>query len=373
MPTVRRRTVLAGAAGVAASTVAADVLAPAQAAAPTHPLMGGPAARLAACPTPTPKLPMPVTRYPNVLVTGDAGSGTATQAAVAAAARKLGETIPIHLAVGLGDNVYEFGVTGTCDDDFKTKFEQPNAGIDVPWLMVQGNHDNSSFLIPGDGGDLTRGDHEVAYHQYSAKWFMPARYYSATIRTPMTTPLAQFIVLDENPVTSYAPQLNPYWWPRGPFMTAQREWLRQQLATSNARWKFVLAHHPYKNNGKHGEAGSYDGITFLDPASGRYFKELIEQDVLGKADYLLAGHDHSLQHLDLGPEMKGTGMIVSGAAGKVSGASATTRPNPAHWENYDKAGFFLLQPRADKLVVKAYTVNVATATATLAHSRTIAR
>lgn len=373
MPTVRRRTVLAGAAGVAASTVAPDVPAPAQATAPAHPLMGGPAARLAACPTPTAKLPMPVTRYPNVLVTGDAGSGTATQAAVAAAARKLGETVPIHIAVGLGDNVYEFGVTGTCDDDFKTKFEQPNAGIDVPWLMVQGNHDNSSFLIPGDGGDLTRGDHEVAYHQYSAKWYMPARYYSATIRTPMTTPLAQFIVLDENPVTSYVPQLNPYWWPRGPFMTAQREWLRSQLATSNARWKFVLAHHPYKNNGKHGEAGSYDGITFLDPASGRYFKELIEQDVLGKADYLLAGHDHSLQHLELGPEMKGTGMIVSGAAGKVSGASATTRPNQAHWENYDKAGFFLLQPRAEKLVIKAYTVNVATATATLAHSRTIAR
>ncbi|WP_154402756.1 hypothetical protein [Nocardioides speluncae] len=184
MPTVPRRTVLAGAAGLAAASVAADVLAPAHAAATTHPLMGGPAARLAACPVPTPKLPMPVTRYPNVLVTGDAGSGTATQTAVAAAARKLSQTIPIHLAVGLGDNVYEFGVTGTCDDDFKAKFEQPNAGIDVPWLMVQGNHDNSSFLIPGDGGDLTRGDHEVAYHQYSAKWFMPARYYSATIPDP---------------------------------------------------------------------------------------------------------------------------------------------------------------------------------------------
>lgn len=357
LPTTTRRGLLAGAGAAVTATVAFD---PSAAEAAT-----------AGCPQPTSKLPMPKTRQLNVLVTGDAGSGTNIQYAVAKAARKLSRTTPIHLAIGLGDNVYEFGVTGTCDDDFITKFEQPNAGIDVPWMMVQGNHDNSSILIPGDAGDLTRGNHEVAYHRFSSRWYMPARYYGVSLPPRARSPLADFIVLDDNPVTAYLPQLNPYYSLQGKFMRDQRAWLRERLASTGARWTFVLSHHPYKNNGEHGEAGNYDGVWFLDPVSGRHFKWMIEEDVLGKADFLLAGHDHSLQHLDLGNARgRRTDQIVSGAAGKIGGKSARTRPNKALFETYDKAGFFLLKVRDDRVEVEAYTVNVATATATLAYRNT---
>lgn len=333
------------------------------------------------------KLPMPATRNLNVLLTGDAGTGDAKQRTVAQAARAVAEREELSLAVGLGDNIYEFGVTGACDEDFHTKFEEPNAGIDVPWLMVQGNHDNS-LLVPGDGGLLVRGDYEVAYHRHSARWYMPDRYYSVALPAGSARPVVEFFVLDDNPVTSYMFQLDPYYSYNGPFMRAQRAWLREKLAASQATWKFVLSHHPYRNNGAHGEAGSYDGISFLDDiggglfdpidyASGKHFKTWVEDDILGRVDYLLAGHDHSQQILDTAGSARGTQQIVCGASAKVGSSTAigegANDRNKAFWQDYTKPGFMLLKIRDAMLTVDAYTVDLASGKAELAYRQSKAR
>ncbi|MGW5318239.1 metallophosphoesterase [Nocardia thailandica] len=296
-----------------------------------------------------------------VLVTGDAGTGTRTQWAVAEAARALHRADPFGLALGLGDNIYESGPTGTTDPQFAEKFENPNAGLDIPWVMVLGNHDNSSVL-PGDGGWLLRGDDEVRYHGASPRWWMPSRYYS--VRLPDPDPIVEFFVLDLNPLAAYIPPVfSPYWSVDGQFMNEQRAWLDAALADSPAPWKIVCTHHPYLNNGPHGDAGRYEGLP-IDPINGVHVRRFFEDHVLGRAHLILSGHDHSLQVLEPTPEAKGTRQIVSGAAAKTIGATPRTLPADAHpalFQTYHQLGFLTLDLTPGAVEAAVHTVDPGTA------------
>ncbi|MFF5446489.1 metallophosphoesterase [Streptomyces sp. NPDC012888] len=305
-----------------------------------------------------------------VLVTGDAGTGTAEQYAVAAAARDVCAAEGVGLAVGLGDNLYENGPEDAGDPEFTEKFEGPNAGIDVPWLMVLGNHDCSG-LIPGSGGRPARGDHEVAYSARSPRWYMPARHYSVALPSARAdgAPLVEFFALDTNPVASTVAQTDPHYHWNGPYMRGQRDWLDRALGASRATWKVVLGHHPYVNNGKHGSAGSYDGFTVGHYTSGVHLRELYEEVVCGRADLILSGHDHTMQVLEPTPRSRGTRQIVCGAAGK-SGDGRRYGSHPARWQDFAARGFMVLGVSAAACSVDVYTVDTRTRTAHLAHTAT---
>ncbi|QKW10272.1 metallophosphoesterase [Streptomyces sp. NA04227] len=299
-----------------------------------------------------------------VLVTGDAGTGAEEQYAVAAAAKEICREQEIGLALGLGDNIYENGPESDDDSEFGEKFETPNTGIDIPWLMVLGNHDCSG-LIPGSGGDPSRGDREVAYARTSPRWYMPSRYYNVALG-PEESPLVEFFALDSNPVASYVMQLDPYYQWDGQYMREQREWLDASLSRSRARWKIVLSHHPYLNNGKHGSAGSYDGFTIGHYTSGVHLKELYEEVVCGRADMIMSGHDHTLQILEPTVRTSGTRPIVCGAAAK-SGDGKAHFGHPAAWQNFSDRGFMVLKVTGAAMTLEAYTVDLATRKARLAH------
>ncbi|MFI6871102.1 metallophosphoesterase [Nocardia sp. NPDC050406] len=306
-----------------------------------------------------------------VLVTGDAGTGARPQWQVADAARALHARAPFSLALGLGDNVYESGPWADDDAQFAAKFEDPNHGLDFPWLMVQGNHDNSSVL-PGDGGWLLRGDHEVAYHGRSARWYMPARYYS--VRVPRERPIVEFFVLDLNPIAAYLPPLfAPYWAADGQFMSEQAAWLDRALAESPATWKIACTHHPYRNNGPHGNAGNYEGLN-IEPINGIHVKRFFEDHVLGRCQFVLSGHDHSLQVLEPDVDCKGTRQLISGAAAKsVSGEHARGQaPTPALYENYRDLGFMVLDLTPSAVEVGVVTVDLASGAHTTAFQRRLA-
>ncbi|MFE0174618.1 metallophosphoesterase [Streptomyces sp. NPDC059002] len=357
MRALRRRSVLGG---VVAGAAALAVL-PGQT----------PAAAVARTQEPG-KFPLPT--GPNrageyaVLLTGDAGTGEEAQHAVAAAAREVCRAQGVRLAVGLGDNIYENGPESDHDSEFRTKFEDPNSGLDMPWLMVLGNHDCSG-LIPGSGGDPSRGDREVSYARNSPRWYMPSRYYNVALPSAEHghgDPLVEFFALDTNPVTSYVVQVDPHYWWNGPYMREQRAWLDGALKASRARWKIVLGHHPYLNNGKHGSAGSYDGFVIGNYTSGIHLKELYEEVVCGRADLILSGHDHTLQILEPTARTGGTRQIVCGAAAKAGDGKAHFG-HPSTWQNFADHGFMLLKVSDRAMTVEAYTVDVATRKASLAH------
>ncbi|MFI1918275.1 metallophosphoesterase [Nocardia sp. NPDC020380] len=311
------------------------------------------------------KFPMPTTADIRVLITGDAGTGEAGQRVVAAAAKQICRAEGVGLAVGLGDNIYEFGADSDDDDEFSTKFEQPNAGIDVPWLMVLGNHDCSG-IFPGSGGNPSKGDHQVAYHQRSARWYMPSRYYQVALPAA-GNPLVEFFALDTVPVSSTVMQTDPRYAWNGPYMRDQRQWLDRSLAASGATWKIVLTHHPYRNNGVHGNAGAYEGVTIGDYMSGIHLKELFEEVVCGRADYILSGHDHTLQILDTAGTARGTQQIVCGAAAKHDdGGSNIT--NQSFWQDFSSLGFMIAKIRRDAVTLDAYTVDTATGTPSKAYT-----
>ncbi len=352
----RRRTLLGGVmAGAAALAV----------------LPGGTRAQAAAAAAPTGKFPLPTGPGRSgeyaVLLTGDAGTGEEAQHAVAAAAREICRAQGVGLAVGLGDNLYENGPESADDSEFRTKFEEPNSGVDVPWLMVLGNHDCSG-LIPGSGGDPSRGDREVSYAKGSPRWYMPSRYYNVALPAHgRGEPLVEFFAIDTNPVSSYVAQLDPYYRWNGPYMREQRRWLDGALKASRARWKIVLGHHPYLNNGKHGSAGSYEGFVIGHYTSGIHLKELYEEVVCGRADLILSGHDHTLQILEPTTRTGGTRQIVCGAASKAGDGKAHFG-YPATWQNFSDHGFMVLKVSERAMTVDAYTVDIATRRARLAHS-----
>ncbi|UKY53880.1 metallophosphoesterase [Streptomyces inhibens] len=350
---VNRRTLLGGAmAGAALAVLPSQAQTPAAAA----PRLGSPGA-------------FPFPEHPNgkgefsVLITGDAGTGDEAQYAVAAAARDICQTEHVGLAVGLGDNIYENGPESDDDSEFQDKFEKPNSGIDVPWLMLLGNHDCSG-LIPGSGGDPSRGDREVAYAKTSRRWYMPSRYYSVPL--PAADPLVEFFAIDTIPWSSYVAQLDPYYRWDGPYMREQRSWLDGALRASRARWKVVLSHHPYLNNGKHGSAGSYDGFEIGNYTSGVHLKDMYEKVVCGRADLILSGHDHTLQILEPTARTGGTRQVVCGASAKTEDGKAHFG-HPAAWQNFSDHGFMVLKVSGARLTIDAYTVDVATRKATLQH------
>ncbi|UQA91738.1 metallophosphoesterase [Streptomyces halobius] len=352
---VNRRTLLGGAvAGAALAALPWGAEVPASAGAAPRP--GAPDA-------------FPFPQHPNgngefsVLITGDAGTGDEAQYAVAAAARDVCRAEQVGLAVGLGDNIYENGPESDDDSEFQDKFEKPNTGIDVPWLMVLGNHDCSG-LIPGSGGDPSRGDREVAYAKTSRRWYMPSRYYSVPL--PAADPLVEFFAIDSIPWSSYVAQVDPYYQWDGPYMREQRSWLDGALKASRARWKIVISHHPYLNNGKHGSAGSYDGFEVGHYTSGVHLKEMYEQVVCGRADLILSGHDHTLQVLEPTARTGGTRQVVCGASAKTGDGKAHFS-HPAAWQNLSDNGFMVLKVAGARLTIAAYTVDVATRKATLAH------
>ncbi|MFF2083492.1 metallophosphoesterase [Nocardia sp. NPDC058176] len=353
---IGRREVLAGTAGVLAGLTLVG-LTPA-----------------AAVPAEVPKFQPKAGRNVRVLITGDAGTGTRTQWAVADAAREFHAREPFSLAVGLGDNIYESGPDGPDDIQFATKFEDPNAGLDFPWAMVLGNHDTSA-IFPGDGGWLARGNHEVAYHAKSSRWWMPSRYYS--VRVPEENPVVEFFVLDINPLAAYIPPLlDPYWAVDGPYMNEQRAWLDRALAESPAEWKIACTHQPYLSNGPHGDAGNYENLP-IEPINGVHAKRFFEDHVLGKVSFLLSGHDHTLQALEPTTASKGTRQIVSGAAGKTArghgpASGSSDSGHPALVDIQDELGFMVMDLTPGSANLRVVTVDLASGAGTVVFDRRLA-
>ena len=128
-------------------------------------------------------------------------------------------------------------------------------------------------------------------------------------------------------------------------------------------WVFLAGHHPFRSNGKHGNAGSYDspefgGIPIANPipaAAGAHVKSFFETHLCGLAQVYFAGHDHSRQWIDEPSALCGTEMIVTGA-----GASTTEirdRGNEAFFEDAAKPGFLYVDIKDDQLTGEFWDID----------------
>ena len=255
---------------------------------------------------------------------GDTGKGNETQYAVARAMKTVcDEAGGCAFALLLGDNIYPAGITTPTDPQMEEKFERPYAELSFPFYAVLGNHDY------GPSWEFWRAQAELDYAKRSPKFRMPSRHYAFT----------------EGPAAFIAVDTKALFWE---VIAYERRAFKTSLAKATAPWKIAFGHHPYLSNGKHGNAGNYEGLPFgWLPGAGGGLRDFFEDEVCGKVDLYLSGHDHSLQ--DLG-ERCGTEWIVSGA-----GASTTPlgERNPVRFQA-SVPGFVLLEATATQMLVRFF-------------------
>lgn len=249
----------------------------------------------------------PIVRF---VLLGDMGEGNAGQYQVGRAIESVCAARGCDFVLGLGDNIYDSGVTSPNDPQFESKFEEPYHNLTLPFYMSLGNHDNGEEILgqeQGLGSDSRRGDHQVAYHyrtdRASEKWQMPSRYYTFTWHH------AQFFALDTNTMMWMGdPQTA-----RDPLVLQQAEWLDREITASDKTWKFTFGHHPYVSNGQHGDAGEMEGV----PGLGILIQRTLEEVACDRVNAHLAGHDHDMQWLAPVASCGDTEFLISGAGSKA--------------------------------------------------------
>jgi hypothetical protein len=219
---------------------------------------------------------------------GDAGEGNEAQAAVGQMIATVCEERGCDFALYLGDNFYDVGVSSADDVQFETKFQTPYEPVDLTFHITLGNHDYGTL-----GNEWAKAAYYLEYSAANPKFSLPSEYYSFQAEH------AHFVSLDTNRVFwSYE-------------LDAQRQWLKQDLAGLSG-WKIAFGHHPYISNGEHGNAGNYEGLGGI--FGGGNVRDFFEEEVCGKFDVYISGHDHSRQWLT---SDCGTEFILSGAGAKL--------------------------------------------------------
>lgn len=205
-----------------------------------------------------------------ICVLGDAGSGESGQAKVAVFLSKEQCSQVIYV----GDVIYEKGLKSADDKQFMSKFYNPYKSMlenGIPFHMIMGNHDYDGK----PSAWLTLAE------RYAGKIIFPYYYY-AEVRGDVC-----FLGVDTNIATS----------------SAQATWISEtmlKLKQMGCELSFAYAHHPYVSSGDYGQA---------EPDE----KEFLEENILGKVDAYMTGHDHILSdemtYLD-------TRLLVSGGGGQ---------------------------------------------------------
>lgn len=236
---------------------------------------------------------------------GDTGRGTSAQIKVAQALAAKCARDGCDFVLFLGDNVYPSGLESADDPRMRALVDDVYGAEGPEIFAVLGNHDYGGN---GSGLELHKGRYQIDYTDRSKRWRMPGAWYRAT----------------RGPVELFALDSTMQLFGRD---EAQRRDVSAWIAASTARWKIAVAHHPYRSNGLHGNAGAYDGIP-IPPSSGKGVRDFDDAVICGKVDLLLSGHDHSRQWLT--DTCRGTELVVSG-----TGAEGTELPGhePTHYQS----------------------------------------
>jgi len=220
---------------------------------------------------------------------GDAGRGDAKQQRVARGVIHTCAERGCDAIVLLGDLLYPHGMESDDDPRAEEWIAAPYAPAGAPLLLVLGNHDY------GRGRDSAAARRVLRWAKHRPGVVLPANVWD------LPAGLVHFFGLDTNAAFQFGD-------------APQREWLARVLDESEAPWKVVLGHHPFRSDGEHGNAGWYEGWSGVPIASGAGLLRLFEGALCDRADLYLAGHDHNRQLL----AQCGVDLIVSGAGSSTT-------------------------------------------------------
>lgn len=257
------------------------------------------------------------------VIIGDSGKDNSTQANVAQAMLDYCQENYCDLGMLAGDVVYPNGVSSENDPILETMFDKYYNPLEIPFLITLGNHDYGWLT-----NDWVRGDYNLRHAQRNPLFVLPHFWY---IHETAESVIA---VIDTNRLFWHKQE--------APMKRLLKK--AYQMAKDSGRWFFVMGHHPYLSNGKHGNAGRYDGV----PTLGFNIKRIIENYVCGKADMYIAGHEHLLQVFDGNVAGCDLPLVVSGSAAT---ATEILRDTPALYQS-ETEGYFHMLVSPDKAVLK---------------------
>ncbi len=314
-----------------------------------------------------------------------------TQYAVGAAMNKWCGDNGCDLGMLLGDNFYMAGID-SCDD-YHMAFEWPYYNLtkvkNINFVAALGNHDYTKFTSTdpnsnactevqslGQGWYCMNWAHaqaQVNYtysapascnsQYYSKKFLMPARYWNWNLGNIL------FMSLDTQPLVAHAWQDDPGFGNGSGkqinYANAQENQMVSAMQSSQATWKIAYGHHPYKSNGHHGNAGSYDGCsntTNDEWNCGNRVKKLIESMCAKGLDLYLSGHDHSLQLISSKCDSANPGrdvqFVVSGGGSSKTGLQDNGNGASTRFQA-NELGFFYIVIDGNNLTLKAVKVDPA--------------
>ena len=214
----------------------------------------------------------------NFYLANDLGrNGYYDQKPIAETMGKMAETIDIEFVVAAGDIHHFEGVQSISDPLWMTNYEliYSHPDLMIQWYPICGNHEYRSNT-----------DAVVEYSNVSARWEMPAKYYTFVKEEDGVT--VRIVMVDTTPmIDKYREETDKYADASKSDWKEQTAWLDQVLSGADEDWVLVVGHHPIYAYTDKSESERTDLQQRLDPVIRKY----------GNVDMYLCGHIHTFQHI----------------------------------------------------------------------------
>lgn len=258
-------------------------------------------------------------------VIGDWGrQGDYNQKVLADKMAELTNQIEPEFIISTGDNFYPNGVGSVNDRLWITSFEDiyRHTNLHCDWYVVLGNHDYRG-----------NSQAQLDYSKISRRWKIPERYYSFT-KEISDDNKADFIFIDTSPfIRDYHENYGKYGI-KNQDTTKQYNWIKNSLAKSKNKWKFVIGHHSIYTGGKR------------QPGQPELIEKLVPMFEKNNVDAYICGHEHDLQVIR--PEKQKVAYFVSGAGSEVR----PTGSMPGSKFSISKQGFMIFSVLDNKTLVQ---------------------
>lgn len=214
----------------------------------------------------------------NFYLANDLGrNGYYDQMPIAELMGRMAETIDIEFVVAAGDVHHFEGVRSVNDPLWMTNYEliYSHPDLMLPWYPILGNHEY-------------RGNTQavVDYSKVSARWDMPAPYYTKVMEEDGIT--LRLVMIDTSPLLDkYRKDTEKYPDAGKQDMDRQLAWIDSVLTAATEDWVLVVGHHPIYAYTDKSESERLDMQKRVDSILRKH----------GNVDMYLCGHIHNFQHI----------------------------------------------------------------------------
>lgn len=214
----------------------------------------------------------------NFYIANDLGrNGYYDQKPIAELMGRMAETVGIECVVAAGDVHHFEGVRSTSDPLWMTNYEliYSHPELMLPWHPILGNHEY-------------RGNTQAVldYAGVSARWEMPARYYTFTVEDNDVT--VRVVMLDTTPlIDKYREDTVGYPDACRQEVEPQLSWLDRVLTDAREDWVIVVGHHPIFAQTEKSEKERLDMQRRVDTVLRRH----------DNVAMYVCGHLHTFQHI----------------------------------------------------------------------------